>query len=60
MYIGFSWECQGGLRVLARSDTHIFTPFLADENDLFHFQAEKRQQVSVWNWSEIAFFGEWT
>ena len=44
MYIGFSWECQG-LRVLARSDNHIFTFFVADENDLFLFQAEKRQQV---------------
>ena len=45
MYIGFSWECQGGLRVLAWSDNHIFTFFVADENDLFLFQAEKRQQV---------------
>ena len=45
MYTGFSWECQGGLRVLARSDNHTFTFFLADENDLFLFQAEKRQQV---------------
>ena len=45
MYIGFSWEFQGGLRGLARSDNHIFTLFLADENDLFLFQAEKRQQV---------------
>ena len=43
--IGFSWECQGGLRVLAWSDNHIFTFFVADENDLFLFQAEKRQQV---------------
>ena len=45
MYIGFSWECQGGLRVLAWSDHHIFTFSVADENDLFLFQAEKRQQV---------------
>ena len=45
MYVGFSWECQGALRVLARSDNHTFTFFLADENDLFLFQAEKRQQV---------------
>ena len=45
IYTGFSWECQGGLRVLARSDNHIFTVFLADENDLLLFQAEKRQQV---------------
>ena len=45
MYIGFSWECHGWLRVLAWSDNHIFTFFVADENDLFLFQAEKRQQV---------------
>ena len=45
MFIGFSWECQGGLRVLAQSDNQIFTLFVADENDLFLFQAEKRQQV---------------
>ena len=45
MYIGFSWECQGGLRVLARSDNHIFTFVVADENDLFLFQAGKSQQV---------------
>ena len=45
MYIGFSWECEGGLRVLARSDNHIFTFSVADENDLFLFQAGKRQQV---------------
>ena len=45
MYIGSSWECQGGLRVLARSDNHIFTFVVADENDLFLFQAGKSQQV---------------
>ena len=45
MYIGFSWECQGGLRVLARSDNHIFTFSVADENDVFLFQAGKSQQV---------------
>ena len=45
MYIGSSWECQGGLRVLARSDNHIFTFSVADENDVFLFQAGKSQRV---------------